>query len=182
MKINLGENEGLATPGNFILELIVGGVFTGIVVFGLIFYTNQLEQQKRALNQDISGLETNIKQDADLREKRKIYRAQKEELESKNQAISFLEAKQIGPVFVFSELSDLISNRVYFRDLVLEKGEIRISGRALDNLILADFLTRLNDSEYFSSVALESVNHAVEEAIDLMEFKIIAKLRTPRYE
>ena len=182
MKINLGEDTAISAPGHILLGIVLAVIVTGVTMFACIFFVNLLEQEVDAIKKDIAKMESKVSKDSPLREKREVYKKQKEELSKKNQAIAILESKQVGPVFLFSELSDLISNRIYFTDLSFEGNEVYIKGKAIDNLVLADFLTRLDDSQYFSQVNLEVTEAAVEQNIDLMSFAINGVVRLPRYE
>jgi len=182
MKINLGDTEIIGGSSHLVLEIFVGVIVTAATFLACMFFVNLLEQEVDTIRVEVQELESKISKDASLRKKRKVYQEKKEDLKKKNDAIAILESKQIGPVFLFSELSDLVSNRIYFTELAFENKEVHIQGKSIDNLVLADFLTRLEGSDYFTSVVLEKTQYGTEDDIELVEFSMFGKVRLPRYE
>ena len=182
MKINLGDGDFSGTSSHMVLEIVVAVIVTIATVLACLFFVNLLQQEVDTIKAEVQDLESKINKDSSMRAKRKVYQEKKEDLKKKSDAIAILESKQIGPVFLFSELSDLVASRIYFTEVNFEGREVNIKGKSIDNLVLSDFLTRLEGSDYFASVILEETKHSVEKGIDLVEFSIFGKVRLPRYE
>jgi hypothetical protein len=55
-----------------------------------------------------------------------------------------------------------------------------LQGKAIDNITLADFLTRMENSKYFTEINLEQSRSAKEGAVELFDFKVNGTVSLPK--
>jgi type IV pilus assembly protein PilN len=80
--------------------------------------------------------------------------AKKKALDSKLKVIADLGRKRVGPVGVMSDLAQATPDRVWLTDFSEAGGAVTITGQAVDNQIVAEFLRNLSTSPYFTTVDL----------------------------
>lgn len=182
MNINLGDTEGLSTPGNVMVQLIVFAVTIAATFLICVYFLMALNKEVKLAQNELSKIDAEIQANSALKKKRDDYNKQKEELKRKNDAIAVLESQQSGPVQLLAELSDLVSSRIYFTAVELKGLHLQIIGKAIDNIVLSDFMTRLDNSKFFVSVNLVQIKHEVLETVECMEFIIEGVVQLPKYE
>lgn len=108
------------------------------------------------------------------------YRKTKADIEQKLAVIERLFAERAGPVHMLDELATHAPDRLWLTKLESRKKEIVIKGMSLDNELVAQFLTVLNASPWFTSVELVSTEAREKQGLKLNAFEISAKSVTPR--
>ncbi|MCW7754744.1 PilN domain-containing protein [Desulfobotulus sp. H1] len=105
------------------------------------------------------------------------------ELELLNQKIAVLESLETGrrgSVDIFEALTDaVIAQRMWLLTYREDGGSVRMSGLALDDKTVADFMTNLEKSGFFSSVSLESVRQQMQGNIALRAFSLVCQKENP---
>ncbi len=110
------------------------------------------------------------------------FRKQKAEVEKKLEVIRRLDKSRSGPVHVLDELAAHSPQRLWITELAAAKGSVTLEGMSLDNEGIAQFLTALNDSDYFDRVELEETELSEKSGLKLNSFKIHAALTVPGVE
>jgi type IV pilus assembly protein PilN len=95
----------------------------------------------------VKALDSQVKDVRDLESKQKA-------LDSKLKVIDELGRKRVGPVGVMNDLAKATPDRVWLVDFSETGGAATITGQAVDNQIVAEFLRNLSLSPYFTSVDL----------------------------
>jgi type IV pilus assembly protein PilN len=99
--------------------------------------------------------------------------AKKKALDSKLKVIADLGRKRVGPVGVMSDLAKATPDRVWLTDFTEAGGGATITGQAVDNQIVAEFLRNLSGSPYFTNVDL--VETTQDQVGDIKLRKFIVK-------
>lgn len=134
------------------LTLVVLGL-VGIVGICALLSLNQirqanaLESEVKQLQDSIQSLETKVKDVADLEKKRK-------DLDSKLKVIAELGDKRVGPARVLVDLGEATPARVWLTEFTEIGGGATLTGQAVDNQNIAQFLRDLSASDFFTSVDL----------------------------
>ena len=98
------------------------------------------------------------------------YEQQKKDLDAKLRVIADLSQKRVGPAGVLRDLSRATPSRLWLTDLTEAGGGATISGKAVDNQTIADFLRALADSPYFKSVDLSETTQDEQGNVKLKRF------------
>ncbi|MAE93103.1 MAG: hypothetical protein CL910_00440 [Deltaproteobacteria bacterium] len=108
------------------------------------------------------------------------YRKTKADIEQKLEVIERLFAERAGPVHMLDELATHAPDRLWLTKVESSKKEILIKGMSLDNELVAQFLTVLNASPWFTAVELVSTEAREKEGLKLNAFEISAKAVVPK--
>lgn len=94
-------------------------------------------------------------------------------LKKRNDVIVELDKNRKEPVTLLDEMTQLIiPNRMWITSFSASGNNISIAGIALDNNTTAEFMTRLEGSELFTNVNLQSVKHQVINNRKMKSFQI----------
>ena len=135
-------------------ELTIGGVVLGIALLALLaahllqsWHLSGLESELTQLRGDLQALSVKIKELGDLQNKIK-------EARGKNKIIDDLKKKKSGPVLVMENLAGAAPATLWLTDLQEAGGSLSLSGVAVDNKTVADFINGLEASKHFKGVEL----------------------------
>jgi type IV pilus assembly protein PilN len=106
-----------------------------------------LDREVSQLNSDIAKLNTQAQEVRDLEKKRA-------ELQAKLKVIDDLKQKRVGPVHILQDLGDAAPEKLWLVESTDVGGQATITGMALDNQTIAEFMRRLQTSKYFYDVDL----------------------------
>jgi len=149
-----------------ILFLSLAGCF--LVHDGLASKKGLLEKEKTLLESKLTRLKKVTKEVEGLESKKKL-------LKDKLMTIASLKAEKSGPVRVLDDLNLAVPDRSWLRATKESKGQIQVSGVALDNQTVSDFMDNLDASKFFSDIDLLFSNQVVEDGVKLQSFSITAK-------
>lgn len=160
-------------------ELMLAGIALGAVLL-LIFgfqlllnrQVNQVAARNATLKQEISGYQ-------DLIVEVKAMEELKAELERKLTVIKRLKANKTGPVHMLDQLSEATPEKLQLVSLDEEKGRIELTGVAVSNEVISQFLSNLERSEYFTDVFLNEIDQSERDGVKLKDFSITARLVVP---
>jgi type IV pilus assembly protein PilN len=102
--------------------------------------------------------------------------AKKKALDSKLRVIAELGRKRVGPVGVMNDLAKATPDRVWLIDFTEAGGGATITGQAVDNQIVAEFLRNLSGSPYFTNVDLVETTQDQVGEIKLRKFIVKAQI------
>jgi type IV pilus assembly protein PilN len=135
-------------------EVIRAGLLFVLLI--AIFFLLRIKQQHDlaqtdaridAVEASLKALESQVRDVKDLEAKQKA-------LDAKLKVISDLGRKRVGPVGVMTDLGKSTPDRVWITDFSESGGNATITGQAVDNQIVAEFLRNLSTSRYFTTVDL----------------------------
>jgi type IV pilus assembly protein PilN len=94
-------------------------------------------------------------------------------LKKKTSVIESLEKNRFEPVRLLDTMSlKVIAKRMWFKSFKSSDKTVDITGIALDNKTVADFMTRLQGSGLFSAVKLKTIKKTKVKDSDLKSFRI----------
>ena len=135
-------------------DLIVGGMalgLTALIILGAYIYQSyrisKLQNEIATARSEIKALDVRVKEFGELQKKLK-------EFESKHKIIQDLNQRKAGPVRVMESLSAATPPTLWLTEFKETGGKLVISGLAVDNQTVADFLKALATFHYFRDVEL----------------------------
>lgn len=152
--------------------MTIGGAVLAIaaVVMGGVYYLQfrefeRLEKELTELRSEILTLNIKVKEVGDLQNKIK-------DLRSKNKIFEDLSKKRVGPVRVLESISTAAPTNLWLTELKEAGGALTLTGLAMDNQTIADFMRALTGSKYFTSVDLVEVVQERSGGTALKKFSI----------
>ncbi len=135
-------------------DLITGGIalgLTALVILGAYIYQSyrisKLKNQLDTTRAEIKVLDVKVKAFGELQKKIK-------EFESKHKIIEDLNQRKAGPARVMESLSAATPPSLWLTEFKETGGKLLITGLAVDNQTVADFLKALATFHYFKDVEL----------------------------
>jgi type IV pilus assembly protein PilN len=100
------------------------------------------------------------------------YKKQSAKLDQKLAVINDLQKGRLRAAHILEELSDQIPEKIWIESLDKSGKGIKISGVALDNETIANFMNILGRSKYFTGVELEVTERVNRSGMRLMKFNL----------
>lgn len=156
-------------------ELSVGFLYLLVplaVLAGVFVFHQTLVRKIGNLESDIQKATARIevlKQEIGEVEK---FKARKAELQKKVDIISNLNAGRTGPVKVLDAVSSLIPENSWIEKMSLAGDRIAVDGIAMNNIVVADFMTALAKSGRFRDVVLGSADQTTVAGTKLVKFNL----------
>jgi Tfp pilus assembly protein PilN len=97
----------------------------------------------------------------------------------KLQVIKQLKANKSGPVRMLDELAMSTPDKLQLVSLEESAGRLKITGISVSNEVISQFLSNLEQSEYFTDVYLNAIDQTEQEGVRLKSFSITARLVVP---
>jgi type IV pilus assembly protein PilN len=104
------------------------------------------------------------------------------DLNTKLRVIKRLKANRVGPVHLLDELSQATPEKLQLVSVEEDRSRVSITGLAVTNEVISDFLGNLEKSEYFNEVYLNAIDQTEAGGVKLKEFSISARLIVPGLE
>jgi type IV pilus assembly protein PilN len=106
----------------------------------------------------------------------------REDVQTKLRVIKRLKANRVGPVHMLDELSQATPEKLQLTAVEEDRGKVGITGLAVTNEVISDFLSSLESSDYFAEVYLNAIDQTETGGVKLKEFSISARLIVPGLE
>ncbi len=103
----------------------------------------------------------------------------KAELDAKIKIINELKMRQKDTVIMMDRLSRCLPDWVWLTDLNFVGGTLSISGKALTNNLIVDFINNLTNSSYFLNVQLKTSQSKKVGGTEVFEFKLDCLFNRP---
>ncbi|MGE5189122.1 MAG: PilN domain-containing protein [Gemmatimonadota bacterium] len=156
-------------------EFSVGSLYLVVpvlVLAGVFVFHQAMVRKIAALESDIQKATMRIevlKKEIGEVEK---FKARKAELQKKVDIISNLQAGRTGPVRVLDAISTLIPENSWIDKLSYTGDRIAVDGIAMNNIVVADFMTALSRSGLFRDVVLGSADQTTVAGMKLVKFNL----------
>lgn len=176
IRINLLPVKELTAEVGRRQELLVAGLSLSLTIalaVGLYLFQSfrlyGLGAEADGLKKEIETMNVQLKEVGDLRQKVKA-------LEEKIQVIDDLTKKKVGPVKIMESLSLATPSRLWLTEFRESGGSLTITGLAVDNQTVAEFLKSLSTFAYFANVDLVETTQLEQDGIPLKKFSIRSQL------
>jgi type IV pilus assembly protein PilN len=139
----------------------------------ILFYFNfSLSSKIKALNTKIKDTNAELKKyEKDNKEIAQI-KKKLENLKKKMAVMDTLEANRFAPIRLMDTMTVVVvPNRMWFTSLQSKGPRVNISGVALDNTTVADFMVRLENSGLFNDVDLKTLKRSKSKKGKTSNFK-----------
>ena len=146
-----------------------------VLVLIIAFYYNfDLSSKVGKLNKKIKETNAELTKYNEINKEIARIRKNLENLRKKLAVIEQLESDRYAPVILLDTMTQvLVAKRMWLDELVVQDNIVKISGIALDEKTVADFMVRLQKSGLFSEVKLNSVKRQEVQKTNLKGFQII---------
>ncbi len=159
-------------------QVLLGAGVIVIVLAGCWWYSASLDseleaqqEEKASREKQVAQLKEQVKQVQDFEQRKKL-------LEDKNRVIDQLEQSRLGPVKVLDHVSQSLEPlKVWLTRLGVSSDAVELEGRALTNDDVVEFVNNLRRTEYFTNINLQESKAAVENKINLYQFKLAFRLK-----
>ena len=160
-------------------ELVLGGVGMAVVlvVCGIAYVivgarVSDLKAENAQFKKDIDNLKAIV---ARVDEVDKL----KQDLQKKLDVIGQLKSNKQGPVRMLDELSDATPEKLQLVGLKESNKQLNLTGLAVSNEVISQFLSNLERSDWFTDVYLVGIDQVEEEGYKLKEFQVTARAIIP---
>jgi type IV pilus assembly protein PilN len=156
-------------------ELNVASVWVAlplVVLAGTLYFHTTVSGKISRLNADIAKANADIERlKKEIGEVEK-FKARKVELQKKVDIISNLQKGRTGPVRYFEALSAAIPEKCWIDTLALKDQKVTLSGVALNNYTIANFMTALGQTGRFRDVVLGIAEQTTVAGVKLVKFNL----------
>lgn len=143
-----------------------------LVIAGVLVFHRSVTGRIDSLNADIRQASADVERlKKEIGEVEK-FKARKAELQQKVDVISNLQQGRKGAVEIFEALSASIPDKCWIDGFSLKGDEVAITGVALNNNTIANFMTALGQSGRFRNVVLGSADQAAISNMKLVKFNL----------
>ena len=153
-----------------IFFLFFGFVLATLLYFNFIYLDGKLNKLRASVDQTKKEVKKYKKITREIENiKRKLA-----VLRKKTDVIKKLEKNRFEPVNLLDTMTKkVIAKRMWFTKLQTKKNQVHITGSALDNKTVADFMTRLEGTGLFASVKLSKIQIKVIKGSRLKSFQLV---------
>jgi type IV pilus assembly protein PilN len=144
------------------LVVLVATIYFHTTVSGKI---SRLDSDIAKANADIARLQKEIGEV-------EKFKTRKAELQKKVDIISNLQKGRTGPSRHFDALSAAIPEKCWIDTLSVKEGNVALSGVALNNYTIANFMTALGQTGRFRDVVLGAAEQTTVAGVKLVKFNL----------
>jgi Tfp pilus assembly protein PilN len=156
--------------------LLVAVVFLGAALGLVIFQYLTAQQTIGGLDEEIQQLTQEKARLQAIIQRVNEFQAKLQELEKREQLIERLKREREGPVRMLDDLSAQLPDFVWLTNLDQATNSVTIRGMASSYVSIADYIQKLEESEYFANVELIDARQGREE---FTSFQLQAQLIPP---
>lgn len=172
IKINLLPTKQAKKKESTFLQLGVAGAALIIALIVCVFL-NQMIQRKLDNEQVvINDLNAKLNKLKSVIDKVEEYKKEKQDLESKINAIKQLNDQRSGPVKFLAEFAAIVPERAWITSFKESEKSMQLEGIAADGPTVTTFVDNLRGSKFFSNVDLLRVEQVTEKGQNRQKFYI----------
>jgi type IV pilus assembly protein PilN len=147
-------------------------IVPALVLAGTFYFHTTVTGKIDRLNADIQKANADIERlKKEIGEVEK-FKVRKAELQKKVDIISNLQTGRVGPVRYFEAISAAIPEKCWIDQLTIQSDKVTLSGVALNNHTIANFMTALGQSGRFRDVVLGSAERTAVMSTKLVKFNL----------
>lgn len=186
IKINLLPVKQKQRQYTVVYQLVIGGVVLLILLSFAALDFLLLKGTERRLVAQQGDLQRRIGEQERLIGEVKQFEQKEAELKRKLGVIENLKNNKVGPVLLLEELSVTIPKKAWVSSIkettTPPSGHsVAITGEAISDEVVAEFMTKLEESQYFSDVNLIEARFAGEkQGVPIQTFQLTANMSVPQ--
>lgn len=151
-----------------------------VVVLGAIGAVYWLQSDKIArMKSDSARLKTEMTRYTETLKTIDELENTRNQLKMKIEIINELKSRQQEVVKMMDKVSEALPDWAWITELTFKSGSVTISGKALSNNLIADFISRLKDSNYFPSVEYKDSELKPSQGMEVYEFRLACTYKEP---
>ena len=149
-----------------------------LVVVAMAYFTISLNRSISNLTVEIEDAKSELTKLQAIVKRVNQIKKELNKLEAKMDVIARLEANRAGPARIMDALTSLVvADRMWLTKMSEVGGKMNLSGVAMDNKTIADFMTRLEKSPHFNVVDLiSSTQVSLEKGKKFKKFTIVCRV------
>lgn len=152
-----------------------------LVLLVLFYYNFSLNSKIGKLNNKIQTTTAELEKYNEINKEIARIKKTLEVLQKKLAVITQLESDRYAPVILLDTMTQvLVEKRMWFSALSVSDQSVTITGIALDEKTVADFMVRLQNCGLFSDVDLKSIKRTTVEKSNLKSFHIVCTKVKPQ--
>ena len=154
------------------LQLSVAGLTIFLVIVCIILLSSNLEKREAAVDKQAAFVKAEIaKLDKVVGEIEKL-KQEKAKLEKKNNVIKNLDKGRLRAAYILDGMSQNTPEKIWIESMAKSGKSLKISGVALDNETIANFMRVLEKSKYFGGVELGASEQINRGGMKLKKFNL----------
>ena len=153
-------------------ELSLVGVGAGVLVAVLLVVHLLSVGRATNIRADNATLQVDINQKQTIVEDIEKAKVAHEDLTQRLDVIKQLKANKSGPVRMLDELAMSTPDKLQLTSLMSEDGDIELKGISVSHEMISQFLTRLEESDYFTDVLLIEIDQTEVDGTKLKSFEV----------
>ncbi len=138
-------------------ETVLASLLALIVLGGCLFIWGGLQIRLSAVDSENQRLEAEIARLAEDVKRVEVLEAKKADLQRKLSVIAQLRSRRSGPAHMLDELALAAPEKLQLTEITEQSDSMVITGLAVSNEIISQFLRALEASDYFQMVYLENI-------------------------
>lgn len=179
IRINLFPEKETSRKEKIIRDLVIATLVIGTVIGTGVYVDLKMDKRISAMQSRIDSLNTRLKRLESVTNRVKEYKDQKRELITQIQSIKTLQISKSGPVKMLENLSDIMPKKLWLVSLREEADALLVmTGKAVSESIIADFLEMLKKSPFFQDVSIEQTQQDGTGRIKSFNIKCTVKYTT----
>jgi type IV pilus assembly protein PilN len=176
IRINLLPVRAKKKRNTSLYQLIAMSAAVGVALLAAVsvhaYFASRVDEQEIKIAEGNAEIERLKKIIGEVNELDK----QKQKLTAQLNVIDKLEKGKRGPVRVLDEMASNIPKRVWVTSFRETGGTLSISGSAIDNADISEFMRGLQKSQYFSDVQLKFTQADQREGVNIYNFEVGCKV------
>jgi type IV pilus assembly protein PilN len=159
--------------------ILVAVAILGLAVAAIVVQFLSATRQKNQLEEEINQLTAEKNRLAPIILEVQKYQAKLAELEEKEKLIERLKSEREGPVRMLDSLSAELPDFVWLTQLQQRGNQVTIDGMAASYVSIADYIRKLEDSDWFQNVELVDAKVDTRQEQEFTQFQLRTQLVSP---
>jgi type IV pilus assembly protein PilN len=194
IRVNLlGTKEAPAGGGGTIIDagpsggggserrgIVVAVAIMGLAIAAIVVQWLSATRAINQLDEEINQLTAEKNRLAPIIVEVQKYQAKLAELDEKEKLIERLKSEREGPVRMLDSLSAELPDFVWLTQLQQKGNQVTIDGMAASYVSIADYIRKLEDSDWFQNVELVDAKVDQKQEQEFTQFQLRTQLVTPQ--
>lgn len=156
-------------------ELSLVGVGAGVFVAILIVVHFMSAGRAANISAENNRIQVDINQKQTIVEEIEKNKAAREDLMRRLNVIKQLKANKSGPVRMLDEMAMATPDKLQLSSLSSQGEEVKLQGVAVSNEVISQFLSQLENSDYFTDVLLLGIDQTEQQDTKLKAFDVVCR-------